>query len=330
MGDVLSLEPLVSRLHAGGHEVTVCAQPAWRPLLPPAAVATWVDARVPWAARRLSAKYAFGAYLSTEFRSFVRELSTPQRATVGLDTRGDVRSVLLLYLAGCRKVYTLSHYLGTDMPVFPGAAERVLRVPSFPRWRQNLEFAAPLGLAPVWERPPRLDHLAVSRSAVQGRVGCIPVATWQGKSWLDARWRQLADRMRNAGLDVRGLCGPGQKEPAARALGPESAVVECASVGEWTAELSRLSALVTVNTGPMHVAAALGVPLVALEGSSALPLWAPPGARSFVVHHQDQLGCAPCHQTDRPLPCGCKCMALISADEVWDAVQGLITGAAGT
>jgi ADP-heptose:LPS heptosyltransferase len=71
---------------------------------------------------------------------------------------------------------------------------------------------------------------------------------------------------------------------------------------ESGALLARADALMTVNTGPMHLAAAVGTPLVALFGATSVartgPAPTPPGARKpkipLTLVHNDGLDCVPC------------------------------------
>ncbi len=73
---------------------------------------------------------------------------------------------------------------------------------------------------------------------------------------------------------------------------------------ESGALLARADALVTMDTGPMHLAAAVGTPLVALFGATSVlrtgPAPPPPGARKpkvpLTLVHNEGLSCVPCMQ----------------------------------
>ncbi len=75
---------------------------------------------------------------------------------------------------------------------------------------------------------------------------------------------------------------------------------------ESGALLARADALVTMDTGPMHLAAAVGTPLVALFGATSVrrtgPAPPPPGARKprvpLTLVHSDGLSCVPCMQRE--------------------------------
>jgi lipopolysaccharide heptosyltransferase II len=90
------------------------------------------------------------------------------------------------------------------------------------------------------------------------------------------------------------------------------------------AVLERASLLITGDTGPMHLAAALDVPLVAVFGPSDPARWGPCSERARVV--RVQLPCSPCNRIRRP-PARCRghvpdCLAAITADAVYDAAVG--------
>jgi ADP-heptose:LPS heptosyltransferase len=92
------------------------------------------------------------------------------------------------------------------------------------------------------------------------------------------------------------------------------------------AVLDRSRLLITGDTGPMHLAAALDVPLVAVFGPSDPRRWGPFSDRARVV--RADLPCSPCNRIRRP-PERCRghvpdCLAAISADGVYDAAAALL------
>ena len=79
--------------------------------------------------------------------------------------------------------------------------------------------------------------------------------------------------------------------------------------------LSRLRALVTNDSGPMHLAAALGVPVVAVFGSTDWRETAPVGGRARLV--REHVECAPCLL--RECPIDHRCMRRVTVDRVAEA-----------
>ena len=323
LGDIISFEPLVRHLVALNCEVRLCAREEWRVLYPAGPV--WVPARIPWASHASSAKYRLGDYFSPKFRQVLRDLRTAGAGCVGLDTRGDIRSVLLLYLAGCRRVVTLKNYLGSDLMMMPGAAELVPFDPRLRRWELNLAFLDHAGLAQgASAASPFFAHLALPPSTARPRrIAFMAVAPWAGKLWKRENWLRLAETLQSAGWEIAGICGPGQTALAVEELGVRVPVLECGSIQEWARELAGFSAVVTLDSGPMHLADALGIPVVALFGQGLLPLWAPSGPRSVVVSHQADADFNACQPVDANTELGRKFMHRISVAEVLAGLENV-------
>lgn len=90
--------------------------------------------------------------------------------------------------------------------------------------------------------------------------------------------------------------------------------------------LSRCKLAISVDTGPMHAAAAVGIPTIGLFGPNIPTLWAPFGSRNTSIYHEVE--CSPCiinekgqmpdclRKTDKYL-----CMKKITVGEVVQAAQ---------
>lgn len=316
MGDVLALEPLVRVLASNGWGVHICAQDVWRAIIPPSNIRTWTDCHVPWKSYSLKEKYRIRLLTGERLRQMMHSLRSHAGDCVGLDPRGDIRSILLLYLAGCRHVITLSHYLGTDIELKISDARIIRMRYDLSKWRLNLLFLEPMGVKVEKLGQPSLAHLrSHPESAVdQEAVAFIPMAPWPGKLWGWDKWRDLHRRMTAIGKSPIAFCGPGQKKRVMLELGGIMDVRECDSVQQWIDSLERVSSVIGVDTGPTHIADALGKPLVMLMGPGRLPLWGPTGIHSRVVHHQDRVACAPCHHS--VFRCRPVCMQSIEVEEV--------------
>ncbi len=92
------------------------------------------------------------------------------------------------------------------------------------------------------------------------------------------------------------------------------------SVCGLAALLSKCKLLITNDTGPMHVAAAVGTPTVALFGSTS-PAWTRPfGLGHEVLYHQTE--CSPCFQ--KTCPIGYICLHRIKVEEVLRSVRKIL------
>jgi len=323
MGDVISLEPLVRVLSRQGFRVHVCARRPWKPLLSGDQITSWLDSRIPWASYDTKKKYSWRLMFGRGFREFMGHLRMRGRGAIGFDTRGDIRNVILLHLAGCTRVYTLSHYLGSDMKVLPAAARILPMNDHLERWRLNLEFLKVVNAtAGMDESPPSLGHLAAA-GGKQGKlrfVAFIAASPWPGRLWAQERWRALSRKIVDSGLTPLVLHGPGQGEYAESLARSRMFTVECPTIEDWVRRLQEATAVVSINTGPMHMAAALNKPLVVIDGPSKLPLWQPAVSTSRVIHYQEEVKCAPCHQITSEEACGYECMKRITVEEVFRAL----------
>ncbi len=82
---------------------------------------------------------------------------------------------------------------------------------------------------------------------------------------------------------------------------------------------AKADVVVSTDTGPMHLAVAVGTTVVALFGPTAPWRTGPYGSGNQVITAGQ--GCAPCFKRHCPT---CDCMALISVDQVFDAVSKII------
>ncbi len=87
---------------------------------------------------------------------------------------------------------------------------------------------------------------------------------------------------------------------------------------ELMALIALCEVFLTNDSGPMHIAAALGTPLVALFGSTSDVKTGPYGSGPKVVIHK-HVECSPCYK--RVCPIDFRCMKKIEVDEVFDALQ---------
>jgi heptosyltransferase-2 len=96
------------------------------------------------------------------------------------------------------------------------------------------------------------------------------------------------------------------------------------TLSQLMSEMSRCRALLTNDTGTMHLAAHLGVPTIALFGSTEPALTGPTGAGHTVIRHHVE--CSPCFL--RECPIDFRCMNRISVSEVVEAVERVLTAKA--
>jgi ADP-heptose:LPS heptosyltransferase len=153
------------------------------------------------------------------------------------------------------------------------------------------------------------------------------------KAWPRERWSDLGQRLCD-GLGARVvLTGAGfergQAARIARAMRPRPGLepIDAAgatSVGALVALIDRLDAFVSVDTGSMHMASALGVPTLALFGPTDPAHHGPYGRPESSAVLRSELPCSPCKKPVRKACPANRCMTELSAARVFDALQALL------
>ena len=199
-----------------------------------------------------------------------------------------------------------------------------VRKPDAQRWPRLVDrFAALADVAPARPRL-RVDVQAQRRLLAKHRltterpvVALCPGADYgPAKRWPADHFAALAQRCTAAGAEVCVLGGP---RDAGAALSATAAVdlAGRTSLLDAVDLLSAASAVVANDSGLMHVAAALDVPVVAIYGSSS-PRFTPPlSDRAVIV--QRELGCRPCFRRECPLG-HTDCLNGIAPGQVFDAL----------
>jgi heptosyltransferase II len=177
------------------------------------------------------------------------------------------------------------------------------------------------------------ERAAVARLAVRGGatpgvplVGMAPGASWETKRWPAERFAELAARVLAGGAQVA-LTG----SPAERAILDEvkqrvPGVLTFANdlpMPLLSAFIERCDAFVANDSGPMHIARAVGVPTLALFGSTDPALFEFTGHAALSV----DLPCAPCslYGLERCPKGHFRCMLDLDVDRAWKSLQSLLS-----
>jgi lipopolysaccharide heptosyltransferase II len=171
----------------------------------------------------------------------------------------------------------------------------------------------------------RLAESSIAKSDLL--VGLNPGSTYGGaKRWLPERFAETADRLireqgAHGGRRVRVvIVGARGEETLGRAVADRMQIKPVqlsgrTTVRELMAVIKRCALFLTNDTGPMHIAAAFGVPVVALFGPTDSRTTSPFGNGHTIVRHSVE--CSPCLL--RECPIDHRCMTRISVDEVYEA-----------
>jgi heptosyltransferase I len=167
-----------------------------------------------------------------------------------------------------------------------------------------------------------LERLGISEFAVLN-----PGASWETKRWSPEKFGRLAVEIEKA-WDLPSLVvfGPGEEEMArvvvetskgAARLAPRTSVVELLPY------IRRARLFVSGDTGPLHLASALGVPAVAIFGPTDPARNGPFGEGDVTVWKK--VACSPCYKTRCP-GFGNVCLTSIEVEDVLAAVKTRLEG----
>ncbi len=174
--------------------------------------------------------------------------------------------------------------------------------------------------AAAWAEALLLQHRLVADDAAAPLVGLNPGAAYgPAKRWPAERYAELARRLaasRNCRFLVFGTAA--DREAAAcicRQAGAERVIdlTGATTLAQAVAAIARCRLFVTNDSGLMHVAGALAVPLVAIFGSTDPVATGPVGSPSVIV--RQALPCSPCLKTHCPQG-HFRCMEELAVDDV--------------
>ena len=194
-----------------------------------------------------------------------------------------------------------------------------------------LSFVAKLGCPVPTTLDAGLSHITLGslstewRGRLPGRyAGVILGSSRYSKDWPEEGYRGLLERWSVDGVDTVVLLGDRSKEELARRLEAGSSAVQVVNaVGKTSLEelvgiLHGAAVCVGPDSGPGHIAGALGVPHVTLFGPTPAGRNAPRGSEELSV--VSALGCSPCRR--RVCPGLDKlCMRLISPELVMERLR---------
>ncbi|MDO9462851.1 MAG: lipopolysaccharide heptosyltransferase II [Deltaproteobacteria bacterium] len=266
----------------------------------------------------------------TEITSFIHELRDTEYDIV-LDLHALLKSGFLIFLArGKRKIgYARgdegsSVFLNEKVPPYDIEKHAILRY-------MNLAIhlgAQPDGYyfpIPISDTDKQSIRQILKQERVEGPFITInPMAKWKSKLWDKKKFALLADHcIREFKLPVI-FTGGREDDAEIQSMMEqmqERAVNFCGRTNlRELAHLYSLSrVMVTTDTGPMHIAAAMGTPVVALFGPTAPWRTGPFGDGHVVI--RKELPCSPCFKKKCTDP---RCMSTIEVEEVLQVIWNRI------
>jgi len=287
-----------------------------------------------------------------DYASALRE----KRFDISIDFQSSVKSAWLVLAAGAELRVGFDRPVSRELNRIVQTS--LVRVPTegAHRIERDLALLAPLGIPTRYAEPilpapasdgRALDEPLAARSAAEPgqATDCPLVILHPGtsraaafKRWLPERYARVADELvARRGARVLVTYGPDDKDLAAEVVslmrapgassrsdtapGQSALAPPTADLQHLALLLSRADLFIGSDTGPMHIASALNVPVVALFGPKDPVQTGPYCSRSMVV--LGQAGCRPCN---RRRCSHVRCMTSITTEQVLDAALSALDG----
>lgn len=219
--------------------------------------------------------------------------------------------ILVYHKAKGRTVHAVVNHLETVYPL--GIDGSVLSLELYPG-HEDVRFAEGMFQANGYER--------------KTVIALNPGASNRIKCWSPERFAALGDRLAQE-LDARIIVvGSGGERDLAEAICTRMSYAPLDMVGKTTvlqlgALLKKCDLLVSGDTGPMHMATAVGTPVVALFGAIEPARTGPVGNGHRVIQHKE-IECVPCNAKRCANPRYLECMEKITVEEVFNVIVEML------
>jgi heptosyltransferase-1 len=150
-----------------------------------------------------------------------------------------------------------------------------------------------------------------------GWIAVNPSARWPTKLWGDELYAELVRRLPHDRVVLTGSASERARidhiAQGRRNMAGQTNLLELAEL------YGRCAVVITNDTGPMHLAAAVGTPVIAIFGPTDPLLTGPHGNRHILL--RAPIPCSPCFRRHCMNPVKMDCMRRISLDQVWAALE---------
>jgi ADP-heptose:LPS heptosyltransferase len=323
IGDVVCGLPLVQRLRAGwpGARIAWAVEPAAAPLLQTHAA---IDEVIVF-------RRGQGTAALLEFLGAVRA----SRPELTLDLQRHFRSGLTSWWSSAPRRVSF-HWQNSREGNRLFNTESIAPVRDFtPKLTHFLRFADYLGVPPaavsfgLAATAPERQRVAPLLAEAGERFAALHVgSSWASRRWLPRATAGLCRALRARGLGVLLLGGPADVSFALAVLAAGAGdAVNCVgrtSLRDVIAILERAAVAIGPDSGPMHIATAVGTPVVGLFGATSPARSGPWGWHHLVV--RGDVPCAPCYLSRCPI--GQLCMERITPAMVMERVEQVLSGTA--
>ncbi|GEM_PF-506031 len=244
---------------------------------------------------------------------------------LGIDFRGDLRTILLMTWAG------IPHRWGRSGTGGGFLLTRRLRTPyEKHELLENLELVQANGAVPRVEIPPSLISRGprwFSQGPPEKRIVIHIGAGYPSKRWGVENYMEIARRIKKKDLGIPLFIGMQEEKRLLEPYRKEEILTFVNLAGKTSLEelvkvFQKCDLYVGNDSGPAHLAALTGLPvLLVFSGTNDFRRWTPWADRLRLINHP--VPCSPCEEKVCPLKRQI-CLEEISVEEVFDAVETML------
>jgi heptosyltransferase-2 len=196
-------------------------------------------------------------------------------------------------------------------------------------WEAGAYSLGPIGIGVRQSDAEAAGRLLASKGIGPGQrvVGIHPGASYGGaKRWPARRFAEVADILwREFRVRILVLGAPGEvsiaSDVASRMTAPAAVLAGKTTLGELMGVIRSCHLFISNDSGPMHLAAALHVPQIAIFGSTSDTATGPLSDLATVIKHE--VDCSPCFL--RECPIDFRCMLEVTVEDVASAARARLS-----
>jgi heptosyltransferase I len=261
-----------------------------------------------------------------EIRSFIKELRS-RPYDLAIDFHGLLKSSLIVLFSGAKRklgyesLQELSGLFLNEKILEDMNKHAVDRYLDFPRYlganTDRIEFILPLN-SETETTARQLQHKYNLED--KKYIAVNPIALWKTKLWDNEKFANLAALIADK-LNIKVVFTGSEKDPLEKIISQMSS--KALNLGGETSLIDLVYLykhalmVITTDSGPMHLAAAVGTPVIALFGPTDPARTGPYGTGHTII--RTDLPCSPCFLKKCATK---KCMHDISVEQVFAAVDG--------
>ena len=250
---------------------------------------------------------------------------------LAIDLRGDFRNNIMMYLCGIKYrmgfnitgcEFFLTHIVACGEDHHP--VNSMFSLIRYLNPEERKKYTLSLWIT---EEDRRFANTLLAENNLSDNhliVVIHPGAKWSGRHWVPERYGQIADRLiKEYEAKVILAGGPtdfGITKQILDSMTQRPIMAGKSSIRQFCALLERSDLFIGVDSGPMHMATAMGTRVIALFGPARPEAVGPYGDGHIVVTKQDNYSCSPCSQTVCKSP-QYNCMKAITVEDVWEAIE---------